>query len=389
MADYEKIEVNVYSDLTEEKHWHIEPEFIYVVEGAGKVWVEGKEYKLLQNDMILVNSRKNHFLRTKQGSMVCKILFPYQVICHLQKEDFIYFRCNSTIEQGYRYEKLREYVKELLMAYIGEEERIFLLFSAECKVLDYLLMNFRVDTGKQSGSMGDMRDQRISKILNYIYANYRDTVSLTEIAEKMYMTPSSLSRFFKKETGEAFVQYVRKIRLQKAADELISTQTPVSRIAVDQGFSTPSAMNKDFRENFGITPTEFRELYGSRATEGKNDKVRASLSRIICKNENNAEGAEPRKRYQINTRNQTEYRRWRNHILNVGPAYTLDTANMRSQLLVLKEKLDFEYIRIWGVFSKRMMIYEDKNRGQANFNKIDDILDFCVANNFHLCGWIL
>lgn len=381
MADHSKIEVNVYSDLAEENHWHIEMELVYVVEGMCRVWIEEKSYKLPQNEMLLINTRKKHFLRTERETMVCKIQFPYQVICHFQKEDYICLKCNSLLEKGYKYEKLREYIKELLMAYIRENQ-IFLLFSTEYKILDYLLMNFRVDMGKRAGDAQYTQDHRISQILNYIYANYRDTVSLTEIAEKVYMTPSSLSRFFKKETGESFVQYVKRIRLQRTADELINTQAPISRIAVDQGFSNPSAMNKDFRESFGITPTEYREQHAAEEGRRKSDREKNRLSKIIYEKENNEEEPEPRKRFRIDTRNQEEYHQWRNLILNAGAAYMLDTANMRGQLIALKEKLEFEYLRIWGIFTERMMIYENEKRRQANFNKVDDILDFCVKNDF-------
>lgn len=384
MTDHSEIEVNVYSDILEEKHWHIEIEFVYVVEGICHVWMEDKSYELPQNEMLLINSRKKHFLKTEQGALVCKIQFSYQMICHFRNEDYIYLNCNSILEKGHKYTELREYVKALLMAYIKEEHRKFLLFGEQYRILDYLLENFQVDTGNQTGDQQYFQDQRISQILNYIYANYQNTVSLTEIAEKVYMTPSSLSRFFKKATGESFVQYIKKVRLQKTADELLNTRNPISRIAVSQGFSTPSAMNKDFREAFGITPTEYREMYRMESKEEKYGEERKKLSRIFQEKEEVKQKSGHRQYYRVNVKNQTECRWWRNHILNVGPAHILDTAAMRTFLPILKERLDFEYIRIWNLFSEQMMIYGKKKKETPNFSKIDGILDFCVSHGYKI-----
>lgn len=380
MTDYSEIEVNVYSDIVEEKHWHIEIEFVYAVEGVCHVWIEDEHYVLPQNEMLLINSRKKHFLKTEQGAMVCKIQFSYQMICHFRKEDYIYLNCNSVLEKGHKYTELKEYVRELLLAYIKEEQRKFLLIGEQYRILDYLLENFRVDAGARVGDQQYLQDQRMAQILNYIYANYQDMVSLTEIAEKVYMTPSSLSRFFKKSTGESFVQYIKKIRLQKTADELLGTKNPISRIAVDQGFSTPSAMNKDFREAFGVTPTEYRELYRLEFKEEKGGEARKMLKRIIQEKENKK--SEQRQYYKVDVRNKTECRKWRNLILNVGPAYILDMAAMRSFLPMLKDRLNFEYVRVWNLFSEQMMIYGNKKKEKPNFNKVDGILDFCVSYGY-------
>ena len=52
------------------------------------------------------------------------------------------------------------------------------------------------------------------------------------------------------------------------------------------------------------------------------------------------------------------------------------SANMQKQVLFLAGKLDIEYVRIWNLFSPRMMIGE----APYNFTFVDEILDFCVDN---------
>lgn len=384
MLNQEKIEVDVSSEVQEQEHWHVEIELVYVVEGTCNIQIEDKAYLVPQNEMILVNSGKKHSMMTEVGTLVCKIHFPYHSICNYIHEDYIYLKCNSVLENEYKYKLLKEYVRELLLAYIKEEQSIFLQFSTEYKILDYLLENFRVDLAKKKVDNQYWQNQRLSLILNYIYANYDTTISLTEIAERLYMTPSYISRFFKKSTGESFVQYVRRIRIQRVVEELINTQASVSRIAVNNGFSSPSAMNKDFKEIYGITPTDYRKQHMSDAKQKINLEERKKLSRIIQADQKNKIDSEQRKYYYVDTRKESEYRMWKNRILNVGPAYILDMANMQKQILTLKEKIDFEYVRIWSLFSVQLMIYGDEKKRTANFSKIDEIMDFCVKHRLKL-----
>lgn len=380
MENHAEIETTVFSKIDEKIHWHIEFEFIYVIAGTCEIEIEEKRYRIPQNEMILINSGKKHSLASGKESLICRIYFPYHLVCRYQEEDYVSLRLNSAVESSYKYEVLRGYIRELLTAYADGEQQAFLVMGTEYKILDYLLHYFQADTEKSNADNQYWLSKRLSQILNYIYANYDDTVSLTEIAEKVYMTPSSLSRFFKKATGESFVQYVRKIRLQRAADALAGTQLPISRIAVNNGFSNPSAMNKDFKEFFGVTPTEYRENHSRNVKE--DTKERQKLREIMKETQiRQTKEVKAQEVYHIDVRKTLDYRMWKNRVLNVGPAYLLEAASMRKQLLILKNKIGYEYVRIWNWFSEQMLIYGVGNRGTANFNKIDGILDFCVENH--------
>lgn len=255
------IDVKIDTGYVEDEHWHIDPEFIYAINGFCLIKIEEKTYKIRQNEMLVINSGKRHSITAEKDAMVCRIYLPYHEICEYLKQDYVLLNCNSLLESGYKYDQLKNYIKEFLMICTADEEQLFAKISVEYKILDYLLKYFYVDLGKKQGDSNYIQDQRMSIILNYIYAKYEENVSLTEIAEKIYMTPSSLSRFFKKTTGESFVQFVRRIRLQKSAEQLIYTEMPIAKIAVNNGFSNPSAMNKDFKDMYGITPKEYRKVH--------------------------------------------------------------------------------------------------------------------------------
>ncbi|MBQ3890330.1 MAG: helix-turn-helix transcriptional regulator, partial [Lachnospiraceae bacterium] len=68
-----------------------------------------------------------------------------------------------------------------------------------------------------------------------------------------------LSRIFKENTKENFIDYLTKLRIEKAKDLLNSTQYSMKEICTMCGYSDPNYFSKSFRKNVGVTPTEYRE----------------------------------------------------------------------------------------------------------------------------------
>ncbi|MBU3822223.1 helix-turn-helix domain-containing protein [Flavobacteriaceae bacterium XHP0103] len=79
---------------------------------------------------------------------------------------------------------------------------------------------------------------------------------VSELADKMNTSRSSLLRKIKKQTNLSASQYIREIRLQKAAELLLETEYTASEIAFEVGFSNPSYFTKCYREYYGYPPGE-------------------------------------------------------------------------------------------------------------------------------------
>ncbi|MBC2845086.1 helix-turn-helix domain-containing protein [Winogradskyella flava] len=79
---------------------------------------------------------------------------------------------------------------------------------------------------------------------------------VSELAEEMNMSRSSLLRKIKKQTSLSASQFIRELRLQKAADLLLETELTASEISFEVGFSNPSYFTKCYREYYGYPPGE-------------------------------------------------------------------------------------------------------------------------------------
>jgi len=103
-------------------------------------------------------------------------------------------------------------------------------------------------------------DELADKITNIINEMYMDqNLSITKIAELSNMSTTHLGRMFKKLTSKSIVDYINEIRIEKAKELLISSQSSVNEISEQTGFTTSSYFYTVFKKYTSMTPNEFRQ----------------------------------------------------------------------------------------------------------------------------------
>lgn len=104
----------------------------------------------------------------------------------------------------------------------------------------------------------DMSDQRLRRVIEYVHDNLSTDLSLTAMAEVAAMSPTNLSRAFKKEMGTSPLQYVIAERQEKAAVMLRTTDKAVSEVAWQVGYNDLSRFGQHFKRRFKVTPAQYR-----------------------------------------------------------------------------------------------------------------------------------
>ena len=84
--------------------------------------------------------------------------------------------------------------------------------------------------------------------------------TLTSISERMFVSPSSLSRAFVKVTGEPFPEYLRRVRMRAACELLEYTDLNNDEIAARCGIRDMAGFYKGFKKIIGMTPLDYRKL---------------------------------------------------------------------------------------------------------------------------------
>jgi len=110
-------------------------------------------------------------------------------------------------------------------------------------------------------SFDERGNKRMTDVYTFIRENFSKPISLQDISKIAKMSPFAFSRYFKKNCGSGFVEYLNQVRTNKACYLLRETDFQVQDIAVDCGFLSISNFNKQFRKTVGISPRDYRAQY--------------------------------------------------------------------------------------------------------------------------------
>jgi two-component system response regulator YesN len=94
--------------------------------------------------------------------------------------------------------------------------------------------------------------------IHYVTLHLNRRITLDEVAEHLFMNPSYFSRLFRKETGVTFIEYVNRMKVERAKELLDQTSLPVAKIGEALGYDNHSYFIKMFRSQAGVTPQEYR-----------------------------------------------------------------------------------------------------------------------------------
>ncbi|MEO6328844.1 MAG: AraC family transcriptional regulator [Ginsengibacter sp.] len=110
-------------------------------------------------------------------------------------------------------------------------------------------------------SFNQHETERLNKVYEYVFKNFRKRVSLEEIAKLLHMTPTSFCRYFTMKNNKPFSRFVTEIRIKHACEMLTETDASVAEVCYDCGFNTLSNFNKQFKETTLKKPTEYKKEF--------------------------------------------------------------------------------------------------------------------------------
>ena len=96
-------------------------------------------------------------------------------------------------------------------------------------------------------------------MIAYIDQNYAQELSLQILSQYVHLSKNYLANLFKKETGEGVIDYINKVRLERAKALLRSTDLKSSEICSMVGVLDSKYFSKLFKKLEGMTPSEYRE----------------------------------------------------------------------------------------------------------------------------------
>ena len=128
-----------------------------------------------------------------------------------------------------------------------------LLFFTE----SYLLNVCSFVQDKRSGKVSVV----IERVRSLIEEKYSDNLTVSDIAEGVYLSPTYVRLLFKQETGETLFEYLTKVRIEKAKEMLRDPHYKFYEVCYAVGYSDPSHFSKLFKKITGRTPSAYRDQH--------------------------------------------------------------------------------------------------------------------------------
>lgn len=104
----------------------------------------------------------------------------------------------------------------------------------------------------------------IQNALIYVNSHYCEPISLANIAEHVNCNATHLSESFHKKVNMTIKQYITILRIKKAKKLLVTTNTPISTIAYESGYTSLASFNRNFLEMENLSPSAYRKALTSK-----------------------------------------------------------------------------------------------------------------------------
>lgn len=172
-------------------------------------------------------------------------------------------------------EHIREFDKKIVFIVLsGYNDFSFCKKALRNKAMDYLLkpvdedelvytIKKAIDVAKGAMTLEEKdfhagRSKTVQDMLEYVKLHYKEQITLDTLAERLHFNARYLSQLFKKESGMNFVDYLNKVRIDKAKILLRQGNATMDGIASEVGYCDAKYFAKTFKKIENKTPSEYR-----------------------------------------------------------------------------------------------------------------------------------
>ncbi|MEN6316999.1 MAG: AraC family transcriptional regulator [Clostridiaceae bacterium] len=258
--------------------WSMEPnrhenyETVYMKKGYAVFEIAGQPVPLGPNDIIIIKPMQYHkfIVKSESGCEFIVLNFKFEnkidgEYSEVPLEDFLNFVSSRetgpfiTLKVSQKNEiivLLNRILKERESVEPGSE---FLNYLLVMELFVLLSRALKMEWENSIKTKSPKLKELIGIAINFIHTNFERDISLGDIAKFVFLSPSYFTRAFKEETGMSPINYVLKVRIERAKELLIDTGFKISDIALSVGFSNQQRFNEMFKKFTHLTPLQYRK----------------------------------------------------------------------------------------------------------------------------------
>lgn len=247
-------------------HWHREMEILYILNGHATVNMDGERYEVNPLEAIVIDYTKVHevLYALPQTMGICIHVSRSLLNRYLPNQELMSFHCakkHITEETQAIYSRICETLKEITILYMNQKKTYQLRStSLILSLLADLIDCFETPVTPVTTYTRLTNIERLEQVCDYVEHHYKEEIALQDASEELGLNREYFCRFFKQNMGISFVKYVNQVRINHIYQDLLYTQDSIQEIMERHGFFNQKLFYRMFREHYGCTPREVRNL---------------------------------------------------------------------------------------------------------------------------------
>lgn len=246
-------------------HWHDELEILYHLNGESDITIDGKIYRLKKKHMMVIDSRQIHstYNYDQTSMFICIHISKAYMEKHVPGIELARIRCTPDDVHDANFQDyfgtcmllqdlVEAYMREPVTLSMETEGYVLLIFSR-------LIQHFSSRHEPMPENVDVLAAERLRAIIKYVGVHFREPIRLQDVSEETGLSKEYFCRFFKKNMGMSFLQYVQEVRAVHVYQDLERTDMPISEIMEKNGFTSQKLFNQTFRRIYGCTPSSVRK----------------------------------------------------------------------------------------------------------------------------------
>lgn len=250
-------------------HWHQEMEVFISTQGQVRIGIEDQEYLVKEGEGCFINSDILHSFTPVDASPCTYHSFVFDTsivggapgsvfdtscVRPLLESGIPYLQFTPCKEDAPFYDNFSLAFEACRNENPGYE---FDVRTALSKILLFLNQKISPVSGAKASSI---QKQHMKQMLLFIDRHLSESFGVAELAGSVNICERECQRIFQRYLHYRPMEYVRRKRIYTSAAKLLAYDSPVTDVAFEYGFASPSHYTKQFRELMGMTPTEYRRL---------------------------------------------------------------------------------------------------------------------------------
>lgn len=257
-------------------HYHPELELHYIIRGQGVRFIGDNVNNFNEGELLLLGENLPHMWRcnenyfTENSNLTAEAIVV-QFLPNFMGEDFLNKPESESINNLYNRAKsglviTGETKKKIisLMHKSVKKNRLkrLLIILTMLEILSMSKEMYAITSEHISLNANSDEKERINKICNYTLKNYKEKITLEEIASVSSLSTTSFCRYFKMKTKKTYRSFLTEIRISHAKRLLIEKKWMTTEsICYECGFNNRSNFFRHFKDITGFTPSEYRQMY--------------------------------------------------------------------------------------------------------------------------------